>query len=412
MLTAKPFGHARFELISGPVGSEKTQEIESFLDSLVGSGYKRNGNILVVRHPKDDPNPYMIGRHEVKVTDTPQEIAAHIHPETETVIIAGISHYQDKSIVQLIDAINRSGRKATATGLNVDIDGDPHGHMADLMGIATHITLMKAECHICGDTANRSMHLKKSNQYVPVCSHHAAHPQLPAIQAGQAGNITVYAGSMYASKSTTWSKNVNRGFQQNHNPLVFKPIMDTRDGIENPKVFDTGYVTLHSGKRIEAILVENASQIDEYLEDHPKVRTIKVDEVQFMNGIYEFALRNVSRGYKISVNGLPRGFNRGSFNEAPKLMCLADKIHMNYAICVHQSNNIPCGKPATESQRLKRITDEGPIEIAHVNDPLVLVGGRDEKGAKYFYEARCLEHWSLQGEPKNPYQLPPLDHLI
>jgi hypothetical protein len=48
-------------------------------------------------------------------------------------------------------------------------------------------------------------------------------------------------------------------------------------------------------------------------------------------------------------------------------------------------------------------TSEGLIVSASANDPLFLVGGKDDGGNDYFYEARCLRDWKLADEKPLKY---------
>ena len=408
MLTARPFDHRQLYVISGPVGAGKTTQVEQFLDRLVDSDYRRNGNVVVVRHPADDCNPHTIGRHQVSVADSVDEIARRISDHTETVIVVGASHYSDSRIVDLADAVVRSGRKMVVSGLNLDVNSQPHGFMPELMAISSHVKVRKSICHSCGDeSATRSVRIKDT--YLPSCTHHAAHPDLHAIASGKGGSLSLYLGPMFAGKSTEWSREIEKLANAGRSPIVFKYLGDTRDGSEGKRVYDVGEVTIHSGKRQPAICVRDAQDITAYLQDHPRQKDIALDEGQFIVGLYDFVLSSLEKGYRFHITGLPRGFNRGSFGDIPKLMCLADNIEMNYAMCVHENGHGRCGHPATENQRLKK-GEDGSVSVAHARDPLELIGGKDQAGASYFYEARCLKHWRLDGEKKRGYSFTPFDY--
>ncbi len=401
MLTAKPFGHEQLYVISGPVGAGKTLHVEQFLDRLVDSNYRSNGNVVVVRHPADDSSPNTIGRHSVQVTASVDEIIQRLSIHTETVIVVGASHYTDHNIVCFADAVVRSGRKMVVSGLNLDVNGQPHGFMPQLMALAHHVEVMKSICYCCDDeNASRSVQIE--GHYFPSCTHHAMHPDAPPIAAGKGGSLSLYLGPMFAGKSTKWSRKIEKLRVAGRDPIVFKYLGDTRDGSSGSKVYDTGEVTIHSGKREQAICVSNAEQMSAYLRDFPKQKDIALDEGQFIHGLYNLVLSSLGKGYRFHITGLPRGFNRSPFGDIPKLMCLADVIEMNYAMCVYENGSGRCGRPATENQRLKRGAD-GVVGVAHANDPLELIGGKDKDGASYFYEARCLQHWKLEGEDLRKY---------
>lgn len=381
MITAKPFKQGKVIVISGPVGSEKTEELECFLDSIVDSGFKQEDNILVVRHPRDDKEPEYIGKHRVIVTEKVEEIYNKIRENTGSVVVAGISHY-NQEIVALADAIVRSGRNLIASGLNLDNEGKPFGSMPGVMALADEVILAKAYCseRLCwNDQANRST---RKEPFLPICSHHYNFPNSPPIAEGGGGELELYIGSMFSAKSTKWARELDKVKKAGLEYVVFKWIGDSR-GKEQ--------ISLHSGKTIKAFRVEKATEVSAYLKEHPKIRQVFIDEAQFLDNIYETVFDLLPKGYKISLTGLPRGFNRRGFGEFPALMCLADKINMRYAICMQ------CGEPATENQRIKIIS--GERKPAHYNDSLVLVGGKET------YEARCLKHWELVGEPPLKYEL-------
>lgn len=184
-------------------------------------------------------------------------------------------------------------------------------------------------------------------------------------------------------------------------PLVLKYLHDNRDGEPEGKPLEMGYVTLHNGEKIEAIMVATADHIRDCLANNPDKREIFLNEGQFIQGLYDLVYEQIPRGRRFHVDALLRGFNRKPFGEISSLVCLADKVDNFYATCVK------CGHPAAENQRMKRV--DGETLPAHVNDDLELIGGKDKEGAEYFYEARCLDDWVLDGEPKMHYELPKFD---
>lgn len=385
-------------VISGPVKSEKTEKIEGFLDSVVDSGFKQDSNILVFRHHLDDPKPAQIGKHQVQVSDSVEEIYNRILPSTRTIIIAGASHFKDKNIINLSDVIVRSNRNLIVSGLNLDLNGMPPSLMLEFMALADDVILTKAICSYssypeCREDANRS--ILQAENYLPVCTHHY-HYDCPA--PSFSGSLELFLGPMFSSKSTEWRKELKKVEKKGLDFAVFKWLADCRYGQEAGKTFETGHVTLHSGEKIPAINVNDVKDIHQYLAANPSKKNIFIDELQFFPGIYGLIFELLPKGYRFYGTGLPRGFNRKKFGEVADLMCLADKISMHYAICVE------CGNPATDNQRMKRL-DEGSVIPAGFSDPLVLPGGAEETKKKYFYQARCLADWVLTSEPSLGYTL-------
>ncbi len=399
--TGEPYVNGKGHLIAGPVRSDKKLRISRYLAKMADSGHKKNGKVLIARHPHDDPEkPEYIDRFPVdKVTVSVKDIYRSIHENTKTVVIAGVSHYQEKSIVDLIDAIIRSNRNALMTGLNVDAQGEPQGYMAELMALADSVELAKGRCfHVeCrNDKANRSV--KIADEYYASCAHHFHFPSAPPAIHQYAGFLGMDVGSMFSGKTSAEYEHISKWQEDNINFLVLKPLMDNRHGGRKAKLFQKSKTTLHDGRTIRAISVNTVDNIAEYLKAHPRQRDVAIDEGQFIPGLYKLVKEKVAQGYRIRITGLPRGFNRKPFNDIPKLMCIADVVEYHYAMCVD------CGHPATDNRRMKYDGD-APMP-AHYKDPLELVGGVKGKQKKPFYDPVCLSHWQLPGEPKNPFTLP------
>ena len=399
-LKAKPFKQGSLTVISGPVGSEKTEELESFLDASVDSGYKTENNILVFRHPDDEKNPEQIGKHKTIITENVDDIYNKIISDTSTIIIAGAPHYQDSRIIDLTDAMVRSNRNVIVSGLNLNSKGQPYKKMPDFMALADRVILAKAICsyHNCLNfEANRSQ--KNENQYNPVCTHHYHH-DCPPISRQLVGSLECFVGPMFGGKSKKWKRELSKLDNKGLDYVVFKWIGDDRygeDGKEKKKIFDPGNVTLHNDEKVPSVMVNTANDIKEYLSAHPHIKNSFIDELQFIQGIYDLIFEYQPKGHKFWGTGLPRGFNRKEFGDVPRLMCLANRVHMNHALCVK------CGDPATENQRMKEIAEV--VYEAEDGDPLVMPGGAKKRGDKFFYQARCLDHWVLQGEPKSEFKL-------
>lgn len=364
------------------------------LNAARDSGLKRNGNFVVVKHPLDDLDKLdKIGTHDAMLTETPDEIYDLISSNTSTVIIAGISHFEDEGIVDLVDSLVRSGRRVIATGLNLDSEGQPYGHMTKIAALADEVILAKAICNqqLCSnDRANRSV--KIDGRFEPRCSHHYRFEDSPPISEGSGGSLNLVVGSMFASKSNTLAKQLKRYNIVGFECVVFKWSSDLRYGEDKKNLFELGKIKLHDGKEIEAVVVKDVDDMRNYLKEKPRVRIIMVDEAQFFPKFYDFANELILKGYKIFATGLVRGFKRVPFGDTSKLICLADNIDFRYGVCV------VCGNPATENQRLKIVNDVK--EPAHFNDPLLMVGGKEA------YEARCIHDWKLLGEPQLRYNIP------
>jgi len=373
---AKPYIQGRVKVISGPVRSSKNHEVAVFLNRLVHSEYleKHPKSVVVVRHPEDDPNPEYLGEHRVTVSDSVDFIAENVTSKTRTVVIPGASHFQSLDIVTLVDALVRSNREVVVSGLNLDAQGKPYGNMSQLMALADEVVLAKASCaqYDCQSRqANRSI-LISDGRYFPVCAHHF-NPK----ENYPGGWFELDTGGMFSGKTDSLMDKISRAVHEDVPYAFFKSTIDVRYGQEGGKgVFELHKATQHNSGGLHAILVPEAKYVEEYLQSHPKVRTVFITEMQFIPGIYEAVFNLVGKGCKVYGDGLARGWNRQPFAEFPNLMCLADSVQVHHGICVQ------CGEPSTESHKL----------VQGDKEQLVLPGGKGE------YEARCLACWRNETE--------------
>lgn len=412
-----PFVRERVQVISGPAGSEKDESLAADLDSIVDSGFVedgdlRQGKVLLVRHPKEDPShPDQIGRHRALATHAVRDIYEAIEPRTEAIIISGASHFEDPSLAQLVNSAAMSGRIVVATLLNLDIHGnpfgstpgDPFGPSARIMTLADKITLAKGICynHDCRNLeANRSVFI--DDHYRSACTHHFSYPDLPNIAAGTEGRLTLYVGSMYSGKSKQWARNLGLARTAGRNPVVFKWLKDSY-GQKMGKPFSRSGVELHSGETIDAILVRDVNDIRKYLDDHQGLKDVFIDEGQFFPGIYDLVKEKLPQGYRFDISMLLRSFNREPFGDGPRLACLADEIIYSYAYCSS------CKGQAAESQRFRYSKGQRKRKIPARHDDLQVVTRRREgQTDDAQYEARCIDCLRIPNSLPNPYELPKL----
>lgn len=392
-ITLTPYTQGKLTFVTGPVNSDKAGLLERTLDAARDSGYKTESNILVFRHPRDSPHPERMGSHEIDaVTDSVPVILNKIKPETRNIFIAGASLFENPNIVDLVDALVRSNRNVIISGLNLDANGKPFGHSAEFMALADEVVLARAFCSKCHDLYASRSTLTES-KFEAVCVHHFHYSSSPPISPRNAGSLTLDVGPMFSGKTTSWERRMKLVNVQGINPIVLKPLKDNRYGQPEGEVFGQSNVTLHSGGTISATDIRTTSHIRKFLrrEENKDKRYVFLEEAQFVPDLYDLTFELLPQGYKLFYAGLARGFNRKPFNDIPKLMCLADAVEMHYATCVK------CGHPAPESQRIKTI--DGQRIPARYDDKLELAGGIEG------YEARCLGHWELPGEPENPFNI-------
>lgn len=378
-----PFTQGRLEIITGPVGSIKDSLLEQEVNRLVHSKFADKFGLVVVQHPKDNNGSSRRGEHSSLVTEKVDNIFEQIKQDTRILILGGASHYKDPNIVHLVNSLVESGRIVVASGLNLDSQGQPYNHMPSLMARAHAVTLAKAVCSYgnCHNTeANRS--IKINGNFKAQCPTH--YYRNVSGSKTEAGTLTLYVGSMFADKSTGWRTHIKKLKEAGFNPLVIKHAGDERCGLEDE-------IWFHDGSKYPATNIAEITELDDLLKQKPNTQDICIDEGQFFPGIYDKVFSLMSQGYNINMTGLPLTFNLSSFGEVPKLMCLADTIFLNTAICVQ------CGHPASYSQRLKPI--EGIVQPAPFDDMEFLPGAAES------YEARCFDCLEIPGREPNKYQI-------
>ena len=87
-------------------------------------------------------------------------------------------------------------------------------------------------------------------------------------------------------------------------------------------------------------------------------------------------------GYEVIVSGLDTDFAGRPFGAMPTLLALADSVAKLTAICTFPG----CGQEATRTQRLVN------NQPAAIDDPLIVIGGTEDRREPDRYEARCRTH--------------------
>ena len=181
------------------------------------------------------------------------------------------------------------------------------------------------------------------------------------------GSLEVFAGPMYAGKTTLLLQRVLWLDHQQKKILVIKPARDNR--------YNEDTIVTHNQLSYPCISFNEFSEIEDNYNIMPyNYNTVCLDEVQFMNtkdtlSSVEIWLRN---GVNVVAAGLDQDSRGVPFETTSQLLGLADKSEKIKAICT------TCGKEATKTYRVKAS------------------GDRIQVGSMGMYEPRCLEHW----EPK------------
>ena len=176
------------------------------------------------------------------------------------------------------------------------------------------------------------------------------------------GYIELVIGPMYSGKSEELIRRLKRAQIAKQNIVVFKPQIDDR--------YSEDDVVSHSGDSINAVPINKAHQIYDYIDS--KTQVVGIDEVQFFDDeVVDIAMDLAEKGIRVIAAGLDMDFKGEPFGPTPRLLAVSEFVDKIQAICS------VCGQPATRSQRLIN------GEPARYNDPIIQVGAVES------YEARC-----------------------
>lgn len=186
------------------------------------------------------------------------------------------------------------------------------------------------------------------------------------------GWIEVISGSMYAGKTEELLRRLRRLDYAKKAYLVFKPQIDNR--------YSEDEVVSHDHTKIKSICISKASEIRNHV-GGKGLYAVAIDEVQFFDEeVIAICEQLADKGIRVIVAGLDRDFRGEPFGVMPSLLARAEYVTKLNAICQ------VCGAPATRTQRL---IDGKP---AHINDPIILVGAKEQ------YQARCRHCHQVLGK--------------
>ena len=156
------------------------------------------------------------------------------------------------------------------------------------------------------------------------------------------------------------------------NVLVFKPIVDTRDGIEDC------IISSRTGVSCNAEWIYEDTEIDfkvaMYLE-HMEIDAIIVDEVQFLTNEQIMQLSDIVTRFNIPVlaYGLKNNFKGELFEPIKTLLAYCDEVRSVIGLCW-------CGKRANHNARL-------------VDGVIVKHGEEIQIGGNESYVSLCNKHF-------------------
>jgi thymidine kinase len=177
---------------------------------------------------------------------------------------------------------------------------------------------------------------------------------------GKSGWIEVICGPMFSGKSEELIRRVRRAEIARQRLQIFKHSLDAR--------YDAANIVSHNRQSIPSLAVASAAEILATVA--PETEIVAVDEGQFfaadLIGVCE---ELANRGRRVVVAGLDLDYRGLAFGPMPEIMCRAEYVTKQLAICM------VCGDPAGFTQRLTASHDQ--IQV----------------GATGMYEARCRLHF-------------------
>ena len=178
MFTESPKNTGRIEVICGSMFSGKTEELIRRMRRAVFANLKTAifKPAIDVRYSECD-----VVSHDAKaLRSTPVKSASEILEKAGDATVIGIDEAQffDDSIVEVVQKLADDSVRVIVAGLDMDYLGKPFGPMPALMAVAEDVLKVHAICVRCGDLAQYSHRLSKSDKlvelgekdiYEPIC---------------------------------------------------------------------------------------------------------------------------------------------------------------------------------------------------------------------------------------------------
>lgn len=140
------------------------------------------------------------------------------------------------------------------------------------------------------------------------------------------GSINVYSGPMKCGKTQQILNEYKRQLIAGKKVKMFKPSIDTRFGLN--------VVASRNGIDIPAILINKISDIEKYDAD-----VYCIDEFQFLKGNIKTIMQMADCGKTFFIAGLNLTSEKKPFGKMADLLCIADNIQMQTAICDNCKND-------------------------------------------------------------------------
>lgn len=134
------------------------------------------------------------------------------------------------------------------------------------------------------------------------------------------GDINVYSGPMKCGKTQEILNEYKRQLIAGKKVKMFKPFIDTRSS--------NNVVVSKNGIDIPAIPIKKISDIEKYDAD-----VYFIDAFQFLKGNVNVIQHLADSGKKFFIAGLNLTSEKKPFGKMADLLCIADNVHMQNAIC-------------------------------------------------------------------------------
>ncbi|MBR6270117.1 MAG: thymidine kinase [Bacteroidales bacterium] len=178
MFTESAKNTGRIEVICGSMFSGKTEELIRRMRRAVFANLKTAifKPAIDVRYSDCD----VVALDAKALRSTPVKSASEILDKAGDAKVIGIDEAQffDGGIVDVVQALADRGVRVIIAGLDMDYLGKPFGPMPALMAVAEDVLKVHAICVRCGDLAQYSHRLSKSDKlvelgekdiYEPIC---------------------------------------------------------------------------------------------------------------------------------------------------------------------------------------------------------------------------------------------------
>jgi thymidine kinase len=182
------------------------------------------------------------------------------------------------------------------------------------------------------------------------------------------GILTVYAGPMYAGKTTALIAELEAGIEEELNVLIVKPAIDNRYSDEDIVSHDGTSLQKTTGHKVKRLAVDEelTPSIMEGID------LLLIDEAQFFTTLcMQWVPEYLNRGVDVVAVGLDMDSEGRPFGSMPYLLSLANNVYKLSGLCS------VCDDEATRTFR----------KLTASSSNQVLIGGSET------YEPRCLEHW-------------------